>query len=61
MPTIIVEGPEISVDKKRELARKLTDIAVEIYGIKHIVVLIKENDPTNVAVDGELIADKKKM
>ncbi len=61
MPTIIVEGPEINVDKKRELARKLTDIAVEIYGIKHIVVLIKENDPANVAVDGELIADKKKM
>ena len=60
MPTIIVEGPPISVEKKRELVKKLTEAASEIYGIKHITVLIKENPPENVGVNGELLLDRKK-
>ena len=60
MPTITVEGPPIrDVDRKRELARRLTDVAVEVYGIPHITVLIKENPPENVAANGVLICDKK--
>ncbi|MCD6368770.1 MAG: tautomerase family protein [Thermoproteales archaeon] len=60
MPTIIVEGPKIDVEKKRELVRRLTEVAEEIYGIKHIVVLIKENPPENVGVEGKLLIDRVK-
>ena len=60
MPTIIVEGPPISVDKKRVLVKKITEIVSEIYGIKHITVLIKENPPENVGINGELLIDRKK-
>jgi len=60
MPTIMVEGPPIKVEQKRELVKKLTDTAVKVYGIEHIVVLIRENPPENVGVNGELIADRKR-
>jgi phenylpyruvate tautomerase PptA (4-oxalocrotonate tautomerase family) len=34
MPMIVVDGPEIQeIEGKRELAKKLTDAAVEAYGI----------------------------
>ena len=60
MPWIIVEGPKIESERKRELAKKLTDVASEVYGIdrEHIIVLIKENPPENVGVGGQLIADR---
>ncbi|MCX7969254.1 MAG: 4-oxalocrotonate tautomerase family protein [Armatimonadetes bacterium] len=62
MPVIQVDGPQISVDKKRELARRLTEVAAEVYemGKEHIIVLIRENPPENVAVGGELIVDRRK-
>ena len=38
MPTITVEGPILpDVEQKRILAKRLTDVAVDVYGIKHIV------------------------
>jgi len=52
MPTIMVEGPPIKIGQKRELVKKLTDTAVKIYGIEHIIVLIRENSPENVGVSG---------
>ncbi len=58
MPTIIVEGPRLDLERKRELVRRLTEAAEEIYGIKHIVVLIKENPPENVGVEGKLLIDR---
>lgn len=62
MPTIMVEGPPIKeIERKRQLVKKLTDVAVEIYGIKHIVVLIRENAPENVGVEGQLIIDRHKQ
>jgi len=60
MPTIIVEGPPISVDKKRKLVRKITEIVSEIYGIKHVTVIVKENPPENVGINGELLVDRKR-
>ena len=59
MPTITVEGPPISTDSKRELVRRLTEGAREVYQIEHITVLIKENPPENVGVNGQLIADRR--
>lgn len=61
MPTITVEGPPIKeIERKRQLVKKLTAAAIEIYNIEHIVVLIRENAPENVGVNGELIADRRK-
>jgi len=60
MPTVIVEGPKIDVEKKRELVRRITEVIKEVYGIPHVTVLIKENPPENVGIDGELLLDKKR-
>ena len=61
MPTITAEGPPVrDIEKKRAFAGTVTDAAVELYGIKNIVVLFKENAPENIAVNGTLICDKKK-
>lgn len=62
MPVIRVDGPQISVDKKRELVKRLTDVVAEVYGMgkEHIIVLIRENLPENVGVSGELVADRRK-
>ena len=63
MPMIVVEGPKIQEEeRKRELVKKLTDVAVEIYGIdgEHIIVLIRENALENVGVGGQLMADRAK-
>ena len=40
----------------------MTDAAVKAYGLpkQTIVILIKENDPDNVGIGGELLADRAK-
>ncbi len=59
MPVIRIDGPPIpEIEQKRELVKRLTDVAVDIYKIEHIVVLIRENAPENVGVNGQLILDK---
>ena len=60
MPTIIVNGPPIDLERKRQLVKKLYDAAVEVYRNKHITVLIKENAPENVGVSGKLLADRRR-
>lgn len=57
-----VDGPQITVDKKGELAKRLTEIAADIYGMEkqHIIILIGENEPENVGVGGELIINRQK-
>ena len=61
MPTVTVEGPIIpSIDTKRELVKRLTDVVAGVYGIPHVTVLIKENPPENVGANGVLICDKER-
>ena len=63
MPNITIEGPRIKdIEIKRTLVKKLTDAATKAYGLPEetVVVLIKENQPENVGVGGQLIADKIK-
>ena len=63
MPNITVEGPRIEeLEKKRSLAREMTEAAVKAYGLpkEAIVVVIKENPPENVSVAGQLIIDRRK-
>jgi len=62
MPNIIIEGPPIKeLDRKRKLAKEVTEAAAQGYGLPKeiIVVLIKENSPENVSVGGELILDRR--
>ncbi|WP_048149350.1 4-oxalocrotonate tautomerase DmpI [Palaeococcus ferrophilus] len=60
MPTVIVEGPKIGIEGKRELVRRITEVVKDVYGIPHVTVLIKENLPENVGVDGELLSDRRR-
>jgi len=60
MPSIMVEGPPVPIETKRKLVKGLTEVAIEAYGIPHIVVLIKENEPDCVGIDGVLICDRRK-
>jgi len=61
MPIVTVSGPLLDVGRKRELACGLTRVASEVYGrpAEQIIVLIRENPPENVAIGGELSADRR--
>jgi 4-oxalocrotonate tautomerase len=62
VPTITVEGPPVSTEKKRTLVKALTEAAVAAYeGIRTdaFVVLIRENEAENVGVGGELLCDRR--
>jgi len=60
MPTIVVDGPPLGdVNDKRKLVRGLSEVARDVYGIPHITVLIRENPPDNVGVNGELLLDRR--
>ncbi len=62
MPVIVIYGPKLAVDKKRELVAKLTDIASQIYEMdkRAITILIHEQQAENVGVSGEPILDVEK-
>ncbi|HOP08759.1 MAG TPA: tautomerase family protein [Candidatus Methanofastidiosa archaeon] len=60
MPTITIEGPRLDIEKKRQLGKELVDVARRVYGIENIIVLIKENSPENVCIDGSLLCDRMK-
>lgn len=59
MPIIVVDGPPIDVEKKRQLVKTLTESAAAVFGDIPITVLIKENALENVGVNGELLVDRK--
>lgn len=61
MPTAYVEGPPIKdLETKRQLTREVTDAMERAYGAPRqaYVVVIRENEPENVCVGGELICDR---
>ncbi|MHA1775953.1 MAG: 4-oxalocrotonate tautomerase [Promethearchaeia archaeon] len=60
MPSIIIEGPILhDLDQKRELVKKITEIAEEIYHVdkSHITITIRGYPPEDVGVGGVLISD----
>ncbi len=61
MPIVTFEGPVIeNIETKRELVKKLTDAVDETFekiSRDAILVLIKENPPTNIGKGGKLLAD----
>ncbi len=63
MPVVNVEGPKIAdIERKRQMVVKLTAVVAEIYGmpVEAITVHIRENNPENVGVGGQLVADRRK-
>ncbi|HML33919.1 MULTISPECIES: 4-oxalocrotonate tautomerase DmpI [Sporomusa] len=61
MPVITIEGPQLSIEQKRELVQAVTESASNVMKMpKHsIIVMIKEIDRENVGVGGLLLSDKK--
>lgn len=62
MPNIFFEGPQLTLDQKRELARGFTEVASRVTGIpaQAFVVTLKENAPENVGIGGQLLIDRQK-
>jgi 4-oxalocrotonate tautomerase len=51
-----------TVDQKRELARRLTDVTVDVLGVdpETVTVFIEEVPPENFARGGTLAIDRKR-
>ncbi len=63
MPRIIIQAIEgRSVEQKRELARRVTDAVVEVWGVEPDIVTlrIEEVPPENFARAGLLASDRKR-
>ena len=60
MPTVTIEGPPLSLNKKRELVSSITDIISRTYEwpVERIIVIIHENPDENVARGGVLLSDR---
>lgn len=61
MPAINVEIGQLSIDQKRELVRRVTKAASEASGVPEqaFYVFVNEYPHENVAVGGELLADRQ--
>lgn len=61
MSATIIEGPPLSLSKKRELVSAITDIISRSYEwpAERVIVILHENPDENVARGGILLSDKK--
>lgn len=62
MPVITIAGNNgITVEKKREMVKKVSEVVSEAYGlpIEAITVLVQGYDPEDIGVAGELLSDRK--
>ncbi|MBQ2654172.1 MAG: tautomerase family protein [Methanobrevibacter sp.] len=62
MPVITIAGNNgITVEKKREMVKKVSEIVSEAYGlpIEAITVLVQGYGPEDIGVAGELLSDRK--
>jgi 4-oxalocrotonate tautomerase len=61
MPTFFFYGPELEVEKKRELIKSVTETASRLTGIDKsaFVVYLRPSSPENVGVGGELLRDRR--
>ncbi|RJX28292.1 MAG: 4-oxalocrotonate tautomerase [Dethiobacter sp.] len=62
MPTIFFYGPKLEKEKRRELIRSFTKKASELTGIDEaaFVVYLRNSEPEDVGVGGELLEDRQK-
>ena len=62
MPILTLEGPPIAhTETRRTLVEEVTAAAAKAYAMpkEKIIVLIRENNPDQVAVGGVLISDRR--
>lgn len=60
MPIVTIHARALSIERKRDLVRKITDLVSEAYQLppETITILIQEYPMENIGVAGELIADR---
>ena len=62
MPVVTIVGnPNISVENRREMVKKVSETVAEAYNlkIKEINVLVQALPPESIGVAGELLIDRK--
>lgn len=62
MPVITLDGPKLSREQKSALVKEFTKAASRVTNIPEaaFVVILRETDPDNVGVGGQLLSDKTK-
>ncbi len=61
MPTIIIEGPALSIGRKRRLAAEITRVVSQAYDwpAENLILIMHENRDECVARGGVLLKDRK--
>ncbi len=62
MPVIQIAGNNnISIENKREMVKKVSEVVAEAYGlpIETITVLVTGFEPDDIGAGGELLSDRK--
>ena len=61
MPHIIIDGPKLNKSQKAELVKAFTEIASKVTQIRAeaFTVTIRENEPENVGVGGQLLSERR--
>jgi 4-oxalocrotonate tautomerase len=61
VPVITFDGGKLSREQKAALAAQLTEVAHAVTSIPKpaFVVFIRENEPDNIGVGGQLLSDRK--
>jgi len=60
MPTIIIEGPHLTLLRKRRLAEAITRLVAAAYDWpkENVILVLHENGDQNVARGGRLLTDR---
>ena len=61
MPVITIEAGELTKEKKKEVAKEMTQTAARVMELpeKAFIVLMKENSFDNIASGGVLLSERK--
>ena len=62
MPTIIIEGPQLTLRRKRRLAEAITRLVARAYDWpkENVILVLHENRDQNVARGGRLLKDRSR-
>lgn len=61
MPIITFDAGKLTTEQKRELAQGMTEVATRVLpkiAKESFVVIIRENEPENISVGGQLLSDR---
>jgi len=62
MPTVIIEGPPLAIQRKRRLAEAVTRLVAQAYDWpeENVILVLHENPDQNVARGGRLLKDRSR-